>query len=60
MKLVERLTRTDADTIVYEGTVTDPTAFTAPWTITTPMKRDDKYEMFDTRATKGTTSSPTC
>lgn len=31
MHLTERLTRTDADTIVYQFTVDDPTAFTRAW-----------------------------
>jgi hypothetical protein len=34
--LVERFTRTDADTLMYEFTVTDPTMFTASWTAQTP------------------------
>ena len=32
MRVVERLTRVDADTIDYQVTVTDPTIWTAPWT----------------------------
>jgi len=31
MHLTERLTRTDPDTILYQFTVDDPTAFTKPW-----------------------------
>ena len=31
-ELVERLTRVDADTLVYEFTVTDPQTWTSPWT----------------------------
>lgn len=31
MHLTERLTRTDPNTIVYQFTVNDPTAFTRPW-----------------------------
>ena len=34
--LVERFTRSDAGTLMYEFTVTDPTLFTAPWTAQTP------------------------
>ena len=36
-RLVERFTRVDADTIDYQFTVTDPAAFTAPWTVSLPM-----------------------
>ena len=32
LHLVERFTRTDADTIQYEFTVDDPASFTRPWT----------------------------
>ena len=37
MHLIERFTRIDADTIDYQFTVTDPTTFTRPWTVATPM-----------------------
>ena len=32
LHLIERLTRIDADTILYRFTIDDPTAFTKPWT----------------------------
>jgi len=38
-RVVERFTRLDADTIRYEFTVTDPTAYTQPWTAMVPMTR---------------------
>jgi len=41
MKLVERFTRTAPETITYEFTVTDPSAFAKPWTAQIPMKRTD-------------------
>jgi hypothetical protein len=37
LHLVERLTRTDADTLMYRFTVEDPTAFTKPWTGEIPL-----------------------
>jgi hypothetical protein len=37
--LVERFTRMDADTIKYEFTVTDQTAYTRPWTAMLPLTR---------------------
>jgi hypothetical protein len=46
-QIVERFTREDADTLVYEFTVTDPTLFTSPWTAQLPMTRvvgDRLYE----------------
>jgi hypothetical protein len=38
-RIVERFTRIDADTIDYRFTVTDPTTFTKPFTISVPMRR---------------------
>jgi hypothetical protein len=42
MHLVERFSRVDADTLLYEFTVTDPTAFAAPWSVALPMRRSDE------------------
>jgi hypothetical protein len=41
LHLVERFTRVDADTLVYEFTVTDPATWTKPWTAQVPMMRTD-------------------
>jgi hypothetical protein len=38
-RLVERFTRVDAQTIKYEFTVTDPAAYTRPWTAMMPLTR---------------------
>ena len=42
LTLVERLTRVDADTLVYEYTVDDPDTWTRPWTASLPMQRGDQ------------------
>ena len=39
MRVTERYTLTDADTIRYEATVTDPEIFTRPWKISFPIHR---------------------
>ena len=39
LHLVERFTRIDGDTLLYEATIDDPTAFVRPWTIALPMKK---------------------
>jgi hypothetical protein len=39
LHLVERLTRTGPDTLLYEVRIDDPTAFTGPWSVTIPMTR---------------------
>ena len=45
--LVERFTRVDADTINYRVTLDDPEAFTGPWTMDIPIRKDDSYQMFE-------------
>ena len=39
LRLIERFTRVDPDTLLYEFTVDDPTAFTRQWTAQIPMTR---------------------
>src|SRR5216684_102840 len=41
LHLVERFSRPDADTLLYEFTVEDP-SFTKPWSAALPMKRTDE------------------
>ena len=40
LHMVERFTRSDADTIDYEVTITDPSRFTRPWTAQFPLSGD--------------------
>ena len=41
MHLIERFTRTDANTLLYEFTVDDPTMWTRPWTAVVPMSKSE-------------------
>jgi hypothetical protein len=41
LRLVERFTRTDADTINYEFTMDDPSAFSRSWTAAIPMTKTE-------------------
>jgi hypothetical protein len=38
LRVVERFTRTGADTLTYQATIEDPTVFTQPWTVEIPMQ----------------------
>ena len=42
MRIVERFTRTDAATLMYQLTVEDPAKFTAPLTVEVPLTRLDQ------------------
>ena len=41
VKMTERFTRTGPKTIDYQFTIEDPTTFTKPWTVSTPMEPAD-------------------
>ncbi len=47
LRVVERFTRSDDDTISYEVTVDDNTVFTSPWTVAMPLNRDTTYQLFE-------------
>jgi hypothetical protein len=45
--VVERLTPTGPDSIIYEMTYSDPEIWTAPWTVRLNWQRNEKYGMFE-------------
>jgi hypothetical protein len=42
LKVIERFTRTSADTILYKFTIDDPTTFSRPWSGEVPFSRTDE------------------
>jgi hypothetical protein len=47
LKLTERLTRVDANTLNYQATIDDPKTWTQPWTILIPLQRNDHYQLLE-------------
>jgi hypothetical protein len=48
MRLTERFTRTNADTIQYEVTIDDPKTYVRPWKMTFPlMTQPGEYQVFE-------------
>lgn len=39
LRIIERFTRTDTNTLTYQATIEDPTVFTTPWTVEMSMDR---------------------
>jgi hypothetical protein len=47
LHIVERLTRIDAATMIYEATIDDPGIYERPWTFSMPFARSDDYQIFE-------------
>jgi hypothetical protein len=47
IKLTERFTMLDLDTLQYQVTIDDPGTWTRPWTIQFPWRREPVYGMFE-------------
>jgi hypothetical protein len=47
LRMIERFTPVDANTLMYRVTIDDPEVYTAPWTIEFPFVRDNGYQMFE-------------
>ena len=56
-RLVERLTRVDADTLNYEFTVTDPETWMSPWTASVPLALNPE-PMYEYACHEGNYSMP--
>ncbi len=47
LHVVERFTRMDENTLQWQVTVTDPVMYTAPWTLSMPLRRNDDYLLYE-------------
>ena len=47
LRLVERFTRRDADTLEYSVRIEDPQTWTRPWTVAFALARDPEYVMYE-------------
>ena len=47
LRLVERFRLQDANTLLYEVRVEDPQTWVRPWTVSFPLRRDDKYVIYE-------------
>ncbi len=47
LKITERYTRVDDDTLDLKITIEDPETWTVPWTLELPLERDDAYGMYE-------------
>jgi len=47
LRVVERFTRVDANTIHYEVTIDDSKVYTRSWTVAMPLTRDESYRMYE-------------
>jgi hypothetical protein len=47
LRLVERFTPVDADTILYEAIVDDPAMYTRTWTVSMPLERNPGYRVYE-------------
>ena len=57
LRLVERFTRVDADTLEYEATIDDPGIWSGPWTVSIPMRLSDE-PMYEYACHEGNYSMP--
>jgi hypothetical protein len=58
LRLVERFTRRDRDTLDYSVVIDDPQTWTRPWTVAFPLIRDDAYTIFEYACHEGNYAIP--
>lgn len=58
LHVVERFTRSDANTINYEVTIEDPNYYTRPWKVSVPLISDPAYQIFEYACHEGNEAVP--
>jgi hypothetical protein len=58
MRVVERYTRVDADTLRYEATIEDRNVYSGPWKVMMPLSRADDYGLFEYACHEGNYGLP--
>src|SRR5262249_25247716 len=53
LRVVERFTRTEPGTILYEVSITDPKVYTKPWKVSIPLVRDSDYVLLEYACQEG-------
>jgi hypothetical protein len=56
MRITERFTRTDNETIEFKMSVADPAVVVSPWAVEFPLKLDNKYQMYEYACHEGNTA----
>ncbi len=47
LRVIERFTRTDEETILWQATIEDPPVYRAPWTVEIPFVRRPEYVIYE-------------
>ena len=58
LRITERFTRVDEDTIAYQATFDDPAIFTRAWTVSYPLRRHPEYQMYEYACHEGNYALP--
>jgi hypothetical protein len=58
IRVTERYTLVDADTLQYDATIDDPRTWARPWTVAFPRKRDRSHRLYEYACHEGNYSLP--
>lgn len=58
LRVVERFTPVNENTINYQVTIDDPNSFARPWTVAMPLNRSPNYQMFEYACHEGNHGLP--